>query len=496
MDCSIDALALILGSVVIKTKILLAVITYSFTVVNDYRRFQDQPSETLLRYYPPPETEASGAGLIAFTSDRDGNFEIYVMTADGSNQTRLTDNSANDSSPAWSPDGKKIAFASDRDGNFEIYVMNADGSDQTRLTNNSVQDGGPAWSPNGQRLAFTSGPLGNAQIFTMSADGSAQTRLTTNAADDRDPTWSPDGTKIAFGSNRDGQTQVYVMNADGSAQTRLTNNSVSSFYPTWSPNGTKIAFVLANPGNWALYVMNADGSNQIRLTNNLNALFPAWSPDSKSISFASDIDGNIEIYLMSVDGLDRTRLTDNPAVDNNPTWQPYYPPPETEVTPTEIVFFEPTTFSGQQQRGSCWTISIAAPREGAWRCASQTGGILDPCFSHELDQESVICNPAPWAGRSGFRLILTEPLPIFEPPTGTSAWYFELEDGTTCFFLSTGTTIFTQIAEPILYGCDDGEVILDVPNVDVVWTAEKARLSADYARVEVSEIVNIRKVWR
>ena len=82
---------------------------------------------------------------ITFASDRDGKAEIYVMNADGSDQTRLTNNPANDGSPAWSPDGSRIAFTSDRDSNDEIYVMNADGSDQTNLTNNPAWDFSPDW---------------------------------------------------------------------------------------------------------------------------------------------------------------------------------------------------------------------------------------------------------------------------------------------------------------------------------------------------------------
>ena len=82
---------------------------------------------------------------IAFTTDRDGNEEIYVMDADGSNPTRLTNNSADDGQPAWSPDGSQIAFGSFRDGNPEIYVMDADGSNQTNLTNNPASDRTPAW---------------------------------------------------------------------------------------------------------------------------------------------------------------------------------------------------------------------------------------------------------------------------------------------------------------------------------------------------------------
>jgi TolB protein len=89
----------------------------------------------------PPST-----ARIAFVSNRDGNDEIYGMNADGTGQTRLTNNPAWDSDPAWSPDGSQIAFVSDRDGNLEVYVINADGTGPTNLTNNPADDDRPAWS--------------------------------------------------------------------------------------------------------------------------------------------------------------------------------------------------------------------------------------------------------------------------------------------------------------------------------------------------------------
>lgn len=104
------------------------------------------PTSTLTSS-PTPSRLGGGRGQIAFFSDRDGNAEIYVMNADGTDQTRLTNNSAFDWDPDWSPDGTRIAFYSNRDGNPEICVMNADGTDQTRLTYNSADDGDPAWRP-------------------------------------------------------------------------------------------------------------------------------------------------------------------------------------------------------------------------------------------------------------------------------------------------------------------------------------------------------------
>jgi WD40 repeat protein len=216
-------------------------------------------------------------GKLAFVSSRDGNQEIYVMNADGSDQTRLTSNAASDSEPAWSPDGNKLAFRSDRDGNEEIYVMNADGSGVTRLTSNAASDSGPAWSPDGSKLAFVSDRNGPHDIYVMNADGSGVTRLTDNApAGNTAPDWSPDGSKLAFESGRDGNVEIYVMNADGSDQTRLTSNPLPDRSPAWSPDGSKIAW----EDNGEIYVMNADGSGQTNLTNNAAADGqPAWQMD-------------------------------------------------------------------------------------------------------------------------------------------------------------------------------------------------------------------------
>ena len=238
---------------------------------------------------------------IAFNSNRDGNWEVYVMNADGSGVTRLTENDVVDGSPTWSPDGTRIAFDSTRDGDWDIYVMNADGSGVTRLTDNDAYDLSPVWSPDGRRMAFQSQRDGNWEIYVMNAAGSGVTRLTYNSAQDGSPAWSPDGRRIAFSSGRDGKREIYVMDAAG--VTRLTVRDAHDVGPAWSPDGRRIAFTSKRDGNLEIYVMNADGSGVTRLTyNDARDLAPAWSPDGRRIAFHSNRDGNFEIYVMNASG--------------------------------------------------------------------------------------------------------------------------------------------------------------------------------------------------
>ena len=220
---------------------------------------------------------------IAFQTNRDGNEEIYVMDADGSNQINLTNNAAVETKPSWSPDGSQIVFDSDRDGNWEIYIMDADGSNPTNLTNNAADDQRPAWSPDGSKIAFGSDRDGSLdEIYVMNTDGSNPVRLTNNTDNDLAPSWSPDSSKIAFRSFRDGNGEIYVMDADGSNQINFTNNAADDGNPEWSPDGSQIAFRSMRDGDWEIYVMDADGSNPINLTN--NAAYdsdPSWSPNGQ-----------------------------------------------------------------------------------------------------------------------------------------------------------------------------------------------------------------------
>lgn len=220
--------------------------------------------------------------FIAFSSKRDDpdphgcslncNYEIYMINSGSSKITRLTNTPQWDTEPAWSPDGKHIAFTSTRDGDFNIYVMDADGSNVTRLTEQNSH--ASTWSPDSKRIAFIYNPGNGRGIYVMDINGSNITKLTglpSGISTTWRISWSPDGKYIVFVSDIDG-LGIYIMDADGSNVKRLTENSTWMANPTWSPDGKFIAFTSNrdNPDSTfdlEIYTMAADGSQITRLTD-------------------------------------------------------------------------------------------------------------------------------------------------------------------------------------------------------------------------------------
>ncbi len=224
---------------------------------------------------------------LAFQSYRDGNWEIYAGNDDGSNLTRLTNNSATDMQPKINRGATRIAFSSKRDGDYEIFTMNMDGSGLTQLTKNTKDDVGPAWSPDGTKIAFQSYRDGQPEIYVMNADGSQQTRLTNYAGYDGEPAWSPDGTRIAYISGQN--YNLYVMNANGSGSVLLASYTLSAD-PTWSPDGSQIAYdaqYSSGGFQWLMiYDFNRATSWDILMGNNNCDLWAgSWSPDGRYLSF-------------------------------------------------------------------------------------------------------------------------------------------------------------------------------------------------------------------
>ena len=192
--------------------------------------------------------------------------QVFIMDIDGRNKRQIIKNGGG---PCISADGSKIVFMSYYGGNSEIDLINTDGSNQTRLTNNSAFDGWPKFSPDGNKIVFSSERTGDMEIYTMDLTGNNTNRLTDIIAWDDFPCFSSDGTKIIFFSERAGGPGIFIMNVDGSNPNRLTSDIYVGYYPSISLDGKKITYTRGNSANQSnisnqgdIYIMNSNGSNQ------------------------------------------------------------------------------------------------------------------------------------------------------------------------------------------------------------------------------------------
>jgi Tol biopolymer transport system component len=265
-------------------------------------------------------------GALLFSSNRDGNSEIYAMNLASQAANRLTNNTVQDIQPALAPDAVQVAYASNQEGNNEIYLGGTDGRAPVNLTHNAAEDQQPTWSPDGSWIAFTSNRDGNQEIYVMRRDGSELRNLTTNPGNDYAPSWYSLGGLfgsedwIAFTSNRDGNQEIYTIRVNGTGLTNLTNNPAQDYAPTGFPGGQTLAFVSERDGNPEIYTMNQYGGAVTRLTNNpAQDLAPAISSNGW-VAFFSDRDGNQEVYVVPTQGGTAYNLTHNPAQDRDPDW--------------------------------------------------------------------------------------------------------------------------------------------------------------------------------
>jgi TolB protein len=279
-----------------------------------------------------PVAELTGKGRILFDSNRDGNSDIYVMNADGTNLLNLTNHLAKDEMATWSPDGQKIAFVSDRDGNQELYLMNADGTNVTRLTHSPADEIAPEWSPDGKQIIFMSDRLtasiydiSNWQLFVVDVETGVDYQFTemSFAEGMYSPAWSPDGEKVLFSSRVGNTSQIFMMDKNGENKKWL----IAGAGAVWSPDGKQIAFLeIRDRGDYQIFVMKADGTDarQItrfaRYTNSLD-----WSPDGEYLLYSSirADGGQGAIYAVSTAGeAQPIQLTFYSVDSNSPDWSP------------------------------------------------------------------------------------------------------------------------------------------------------------------------------
>ena len=356
---------------------------------------------TILPSPTPTPTPLPPTGLITFDSNREGGWGIFAINADGSGEANMVTISpgGGDEYSSWSPDGQNIAFHSYRSGTTaDIYIINADSTGLTRITDDPAYEMKPMWSPDGNQIAFLSSENGNPpyEIYLMNADGSGLQRLTGDANGMTPPSWSPDGSRIAFESYSGENLEVFTINVDGSDLVQLTEDSASA-EPAWSPDGERIAFVSARNGDSDIYVMNVDGSGVTQLTTNFTCFEPVWSPDGNYIAFTSQHGGNPDIYIMRSDGSGVTQLTDDPADDYSPRFAP------AGVTLSSDPWFGPPFCmldkDGDLQPDQA-TTSFPAPGMGyvMFPYRNMTDGML---FGHQWTYSDSDLNPlfmSPWDG--------------------------------------------------------------------------------------------------
>ncbi len=268
--------------------------------------------------------KAPETAKIVFTSRRDGNFEIYSMNSDGSDQINLTQHRARDSAPIWSPTGEQILFVSDRGGIEDLYLMDADGTNVRQVFKKLIGREFPTWSPDGKAIAYQR--FHTFSIYTASIDGKDETKV----ADGLWPAWSPNGSEIAFmaakfvwaenGNLQAPDVRVQIIDRQTHVEEELLPGKIEMFDPTWAPDSAQIAFFWTGREKIGLlagqevdhtrgiYVVNRDGSG-LRKIIDASGHKPAWSPHGNELIYHKRVGGVAQLFKIVLDGRGPEQLT-------------------------------------------------------------------------------------------------------------------------------------------------------------------------------------------
>ena len=302
------------------------------------------PTETTT---PSPTTTpvGGGGGQIAFSSNRTGTMQVWLMNIDGSHQRPLTNMPDGACKPTWSPDGQKIAFISpcltrrDQYEGSKIFILDLAASGPPYplpVPPSPASDFDPAWAPDGDRIAFSSTRAGNPDIYIVNLRNNTLVQLTNTSYPEKYPAWSPTGTQIAYSRERV-YNQIWYMSDSGQNQSRFSlSGEVNDLWPAWSPDNSTILYSQMKTGDTPFLLAlryedrNTERANRIppRSQPDVGPIAQvSISPDGNWIVYEGWPDGvNHDIYMMSINGSNRIRLTTDKDYDFGPAWRPVQRP--------------------------------------------------------------------------------------------------------------------------------------------------------------------------
>lgn len=279
-----------------------------------------------------------GSEYISFSTNRNGNYDIYMVDRHGENLQVLLDQPADEIHARWSPNGRYLTYASNENATFHnIYVMDMRTQQRWQLTDHPANDTTPTWSPDGTEIIFVSNRSGKYRIYKMDINGEKLSQLTKGGSD-WGPAWSPDGKWIAYKTLQpDQRVYLYIVSADGRKPRQLAEVAAKGRSAAWSPDSKKIAF-----STWELGIgpkiatIDVESGKLHRVTlggripggRAFMKYSPAWSPDGKWIAYVSD---NLEIlhktflYVVDAAGEERAeslKLTTHLSTNISPAWVP------------------------------------------------------------------------------------------------------------------------------------------------------------------------------
>ncbi|MEM9292432.1 MAG: Tol-Pal system beta propeller repeat protein TolB [Acidobacteriota bacterium] len=260
---------------------------------------------------------------VAFTSDRSGHKELFLMDYDGRGQRRITNHTSISLSPDWHPNSETLIYNAYLGGPPSVYSVDLSTGKKTTLVQDGRHNLNPSFSPDGRRIAFARSLDGNTEIFVSNADGTNAQRITRSGAIDANPSWSPDGRSIAFTSSRVGNPNIFVMDGDGSNLRRLTFEGQYNDGASWNPDGTQIVYASRRNGHFQIAITDVVTlETQVLTKGTSDKEQPSFSPDGRRIVFTGKRRGVSQIYSMDVDGRYLRQLTQD-GNNSSPSWSPY-----------------------------------------------------------------------------------------------------------------------------------------------------------------------------